>query len=185
MPRTAQLSNLIQRPVRRAAVAVLLASLCAGCAAFTNPVANGIPAHLLPEEYKVCPREGMETIPLTWLRRKPPREYRIEAGDVLAVFIEGILGTRDESPPVNFQESSNRPPSLGYPVPVDESGRILLPLVDSLTVHGMTVSEIKEVVEIAYTSGEESILQPGRTRILVNLLRPRHTRVLVIRRPAD
>jgi protein involved in polysaccharide export with SLBB domain len=151
-----------------------------GCAAWTNPVANGIPVPLLPEELLAEPKEGKVTIPLNFLKRPPADVYRLAAGDVLGVYIEGVLGDRTLPPPVNITEFSNLPPSLGYPLPVREDGRLPLPLVGPLPVQGLTLTEAEQAIIRAYTVTTETI-QPGRARIIVTLVRPRLTRVLVVR----
>ena len=75
-----------------------------GCAAITNPVANGIPARILPPELLAEPVANHVLIPMNLLHRKPPDVHRLASGDVLGICIEGILGRRDEMPPVNFPE---------------------------------------------------------------------------------
>src|SRR5262245_45540535 len=82
-------------PRRTACMYVAATAICAllsGCAALTNPVANGVPAHMLPDELLGESREGYETIPLTLLRQKPVEHYILASGDTLGIFIEGILG---------------------------------------------------------------------------------------------
>ena len=110
---------------RLASFPVLLYCACmAGCAAWSNPVANGIPVRLLPPELLAKSKDELETIPLTLLRQKPPEVYRLAAGDLLGIYIEGVLGKEEELPPVNFPESPELPPSIGYPILVREDGTI-------------------------------------------------------------
>jgi len=164
-----------------AAATVIGLLVLSGCAAFTNPVANGIPVRLLPPEALVEPREDLEPIPLACLKRKPPEKYLLQPGDVLSVFIEGVLGQTDQPPPVNIAEGVGLPPSLGFPVPVREDGTLPLPLIDPVPVQGKTIGQAEKAIVQAFTAGAEPILQPGRARILVTLLRPKLTRVHVIR----
>src|SRR5262245_42599343 len=103
---------------RRRFAAILAATgavALAGCAAVTNPVANGIPVRLLPEELKAETREGFEQIPLTLLRQQPPEAYLLDVGDTLGIFIEGVIGSTDTPPPVNIPDTAELPPSIGYP----------------------------------------------------------------------
>lgn len=152
----------------------------AGCAAWSNPVANGIPVRLLPPELLAKSKDELETIPLTLLRQKPPDVYRLAAGDLLGIYIEGVLGQEDQLPPVNFPQSPELPPSIGYPILVREDGTLPLPLVNPVHVDGMTVGEAEESVKKAYTV-DKQVLLIGEERILVTMIRPRQTRVLVIR----
>ena len=69
---------------------------------------------------------------------------------------------------------------LGYPIPVREDGTVSLPLVNPVSVTGMTVQEAEEAIRKAYTV-TQPILQPGRERILVALQRRRTHHVIVYR----
>lgn len=166
-------------------IATAFALIClalGGCQAITNPVAHGIPVRLLPEELLGEPKGDLETIPLDWLRQPPPDVYRLAAGDIMGVYIDGILGQREQLPPVSSPEG-DLPPAIGLPIPVREDGTIPLPLVAPVNVDGLSVAEAERAIIRAYTVDKE-ILQPDRARILVSLLRPRQTRVLVVRQDA-
>jgi protein involved in polysaccharide export with SLBB domain len=163
-----------------AAAACLLGALGSGCAAVSNPVASGIPARRLPLEFRALPREDEKTIPLPLLREKPPDAYRLGPGDVLGVYIEGILGDRTQPPPVRFAEIGNLPPSTGFPITVQEDGTLSLPLIPPLKVEGMTLIEAREVIHKAYVI-DRNIIQPERERTILSLIRPRQYHVLVVR----
>ncbi|MEM7316399.1 MAG: polysaccharide biosynthesis/export family protein, partial [Planctomycetota bacterium] len=159
---------------------VVICVLMSGCAALTNPVANGIPVRLLPDELLADSYEDMEDIPLTLLRRKPIESYRLATGDVLGVYIEGVLGETDELPPVNFPDVANVEPSIGFPIPIRESGTVPLPLVDPVDVDGLTIEEAEDAIVKAYTVDKE-IIKADEARIIVTLIRPRRATVLVVR----
>jgi hypothetical protein len=163
---------------------ILFCILFSGCAALTNPVAQGIPVRKLPLELLSEPKEGKETIPLTYLRREPPDVYRLDAGDVLGVYIEKILGNPDQPPPITYSDISDLPPSLGYPIPVREDGSLSLPLIKPVQVRGLTVAEAEQKIIAAYTT-DGDIIVPGRERIIVTMFRPREVRVLVIRQDSS
>src|SRR5262249_19713866 len=148
--------------------------------ALTNPVADGLPVHRLPPELLAEPKAGTTTIPLTLLRQEPPPAYRLTPGDVLGVWIEGVLGEKSQAPPVHLSELGGVPPSLGSPGPVREAGTLVLPFVKPVPVRGLTVEEAQEAVRKAYTE-DRQILVPGRERIIVTLLRRRQYHVLVLR----
>ncbi|MFW6171098.1 MAG: polysaccharide biosynthesis/export family protein [Planctomycetota bacterium] len=164
-------------------LAVAIACGLSGCASWSNPVANGIPARLLPFELLAESKEGMERIPLSLLRQKPPKIYRLGPGDMLGLYIDGVTGKEGELPPVNFPRDVNIPPSVGYPLPIRDDGTLPLPLVEPVKVEGMSLTEAQETITKVYTE-KSKVLLPGESPILVTLIRPRHTRVLVIREDA-
>ena len=115
------------------------------------------------------------------LKRRKPQRYILDAGDTLAIFVEGVLGEFDANPPVQFPAAgSDLPPAIGFPVPIRENGTINLPQVGPLNVKGMTIQQVEELLKQKYTGGSQPILQPT-SRILVSMLRERTYRVTVIR----
>lgn len=158
--------------------ALLLSVFLNGCAAI-HPI-KGIPAQYLPSEYKADMRSGKETIDLSLLRQPAPKHYLLDSGDVLGVYIEGVLGQFKDVPPVHFPQSQEVAPSLGYPIPIREDGTISLPLIGSVFARGLTLTQLEDTIRRKYTT-EKSILREGRDRILLSLQKPRSYRVLVIR----
>lgn len=163
---------------------LLLLALCGGCASVSNPTWDAVPVRRLPPEAFAESKEAMRPVALTLLRQKPQSPYRLDSGDILGIWIEGVLGERNQPMPVRFSEQGNVPPSFGYPIPVREDGTIPLPLVDPLNVKGMSVSEAQQALIRVYTGvgpGSKRILKPGQERVIVTLVRPRHYHVLVVR----
>lgn len=157
---------------------LLLMTTLNGCAAF-HPL-KGVPAQYLPSEYKAEERSGKETIDLSLLRQPTPKHYLLDSGDVLGVYIEGVLGQFKEVPPVHFPQTQEVAPSLGYPIPIREDGTISLPLIGVVFARGLTLTQLEETIRRKYTT-EKDILREGRDRILISLQKPRSYRVLVIR----
>lgn len=139
-----------------------------------------IPPNRLPRELLAEPRSDLQKTSLTRLRQDEPDEYRLGPNDTLGIYIETVLGEADQEIPVTMNREDERPPSLGYPVVVSDSGTIDLPFIAPLPVSGLTIDEAREAIRQAYTV-DQKILPEGRDRILVSLLRPRTYRVLVIR----
>ncbi|MCA9214001.1 MAG: polysaccharide biosynthesis/export family protein, partial [Planctomycetales bacterium] len=176
---------------RRCALLTLLTlNLFSGCAALTNPTLNGIPVRRLPTEILTAPRrESRQTIPLSLLRQNAPEEYVLAPGDVLGIYVPGVLPPTGENqplplPPVNLASrfsaaGANLPPSVGYPVEVRKDGTALVPLIAPVTVEGMTLPEAHDAIRTAYLDAE--ILPAERASILVTLMQSRTTRVLVFR----
>ncbi len=164
-------------------ICALAALIQTGCASFSNPVANGIPVRLLPDELLAETKEDYQQIPLTLLRQSRPDQYLLGPRDTLGIYIEGILGTEETAPPVNIPASPDLPPSIGYPFPIRQDGTVSLPYVGAVEVAGLTVEDAEKKVVAIYS--EKDILRVEDKRILVTLLRPRHIRVLVLREDAQ
>lgn len=172
---------LNQSPIPRSYLFLATAMLLfTGCASITNPVANGVPAHLLPDELLAEPREELRQIPPSWLQSQPELPYRLDTGDILGVYIEGYLGNPNQLPPINFPDVGDVPPSFGYPFPVREDGTVTLTEVNSINVRGMTVKEAEEAITKAYTE-DKQLIQKGKVPIIVTLVLPRRARILVVR----
>jgi hypothetical protein len=163
----------------RAAAGLSLCVVLSGCAAITNPIADGIPVHILPDELLAESKKDLKPISLALLRQQYPETYQLAAGDILGVYIEGVLGEADTPPPVNIAEGTNLPPSIGYPIPVRQDGTVPMPLIDPVSVAGMTVAQAEKAIVAAYEA--KKILKLEDRRVLVTLMRPRQTRVLVMR----
>ena len=153
----------------------------AGCAAF-HPM-NGVPARYIPDDMKIGRRNGQRTIDLSLLSQKPHLVHLVDSGDVLGIYIGGVLGKIDENPQVQIPQNSDYQPAAGVPVTVREDGTISLPMIKALSVRGLTTRETEEAIRLAYTNHDagKEFLRPERERILVSLQRPRQTHVMVVR----
>jgi len=176
--RTANRKNTFAR--RYAHWLAIAGLLMAGC----NATRNSTPAPCIMEPgIFEAPRGSKERIDLTRLQQQRPAEYMLGPRDVLGIYVEGVLGTSEQAPPVHYSSQEGTPPSLGYPVPVREDGTLALPLVTPIDVTGLTLAETEQRITRAYTV-EKQILQPGRDRIIVTLMEPRTYQVLVVREDA-
>lgn len=163
-----------------ASLACLLAVALSGCTSLLSPI-TGIPAHRLPPTFLAQPKNNLVPIDISRLRQEPPREYLVDADDILGIYIEGVLGAAEEAPPVHMPDkNSDLPPSIGFPIPVREDGTLPLPLIPPINVKGLTMAQIENAIRRAYTI-ENRILQPGKDRIIVTLMKERTYRVIVMR----
>jgi hypothetical protein len=71
-------------------------------------------------------------------------------------------------------------PAVGLPMEVSLEGTLALPLIPPLKVEGLTLPEASEQIRRAYAV-DRKILEQGRERILISLIRPRVNRILVVR----
>lgn len=151
-----------------------------GCTSILSPI-RGIPVRMLPPQFLWRPRSEMIPLDLYNLTRKQPKEYELDAGDLLAVFIEGVTGEPDAIVPTHFPEKgSDLSPVTGYPFPIRDDGTISLPLIPAINVSGMTLTKLEEKVRDEYTV-KRKILVPGRDRITIGIIKERTTRVVVVR----
>jgi len=173
--------------------AALLAMLCilqAGCVTWTS---HAVPVYRLPLSERFSSPLDYAPIDLSLLRQDPPPEHLVGAGDVLSIYVYGVLPPAiDEAPivqpPFNIGSEYYPPygalrlPAMGIPLEVEHNGQLTLPIVGSLPVEGLTITAVRERILAAYQQAE--VLQEGRERVTVSLLRPRVSRVLVIREDA-
>ena len=167
---------------------LLCCLLLTGCAALTNPVADGVRARRLPPELVEPPKDPEEAVPLSLLGQPPPDPYRLAPGDVLGVWIESVLGDRNVPPPIHVapqvmpRDQRKLTPALGYPVPVEDDGTVHLPLVDPIAVHHLSLAEAREAIRKVYMA--KQLLPAGRERVHVTLMQPRQYQVVVLRQEA-
>ena len=158
---------------------VATASLSGGCAALTNPVADGIPVRRLPAEVLGRPKADLRAIPLNALQQREPDPYRLDKGDVLAIIADNVIAPPTAQPPVKLPDQLNNTAALGYPTPVTEDGTITIPYVDPINVKGLSVQEAEKAVRDAIFYGKK-LLQPDQ-RVSVQLLQKRRYQITVVR----
>lgn len=171
-------ANATLRRLQATSVALLLWSLC-GCAALHS--LDGHNSDELSMTYRLPSRSPQRTIDLSLLRQNPPAEHLVDAGDILGIYIEGVLDNPEKSPPVYIPNDTNGDPSLGFPLRVDADGTISLPMLDPLYVRGLTVGQVRQLIRETYTQGDRAVLQPGQDHIHVTLQKPRNYQIIVIR----
>ncbi|QEF98738.1 Polysaccharide biosynthesis/export protein [Stieleria maiorica] len=168
----------------KAAAATLLAGSLTGCSALTQPI-EGVPADRLPPQYFAEPKNDLVPVDISELALEPPREYLIGPDDILGVYIEGVLpfnppNAPPEPPPVNFPDAeSTLPPSIGYPIAVQEDGTLALPLIEPLNVDGLTLDQVRDAIRDAYIDND--ILRPEKARPIVTIIQERTIDVIVVR----
>jgi protein involved in polysaccharide export with SLBB domain len=174
---------------KRLALLLLLLASC-GCASLTNPVADAIPVREVPDELLAPSRNDEVTIPLNQLSLPADTVYRVAPGDVLGIWIEGILGATNLPPPLHIsttplpRDQRRVAPAVGYPIAVEPDGTIALPMIDPLPVTGLTLADIQKALKVEYAV-KRKLLKAGHESILVSLLQPRQIRVLVLRQESS
>ena len=174
-----------RRRRRAMALAATLATVVlGGCTTLTQPI-SGVPVNRLPPQFFAPPKNNLVPVDISLLSSEPPREYQIDKGDILGVYVEGVLpfnppNVTPEPPPVNFPDAnSSLPPSIGFPIAVQEDGTLSLPLIEPVEVRGLTLDQVREKVRDAYI--ESDILRPEKARPIVSLIKERTYNVIVVR----
>lgn len=177
--------TFLRSAFRAAATLAAIVPGLAGCAAVTNPVADGVPVRLVPPELLAAPTPPGDPIPLNFLRQPAVAEHRLDRGDVLGAYVEGYLGEKNVALPVHVgapvypRDQYRQAASAGYPVPVRDDGTIDLPGAGSVSVRGMTVGQARDAIRDLYV--RKGLLKPELARIFVTLIEPRRYTVVVLR----
>ncbi len=172
------------RSVLKAIATGVVVTAATGCTTLTQPI-DGVPANRLPQEFFAEPKNDLVPVDISLLSLEPPRDYLLSKGDILGVYIEGVLpfnppNTPPEPPPVNFPDKeSTLPPSIGYPIAVQDDGTLALPLIEPLNVDGLTLEQVRDAIRDAYIDND--ILRPEKARPIVTIIQERTVDVIVVR----
>jgi hypothetical protein len=93
-----------------------------------------------------------------------------------------VLTKENQPVPIQFNQGpqATKAAVQGVPVPVQDDGTILLPLLDPINVKGKTLIETRNML-IDQIVNKKQIVVKGKERVLVDLIQPRKYRVLVVR----
>ena len=176
-------SGLLRWSSKVIAAAVIAGSMT-GCSTLTMPI-DGVPAKRVPSQFFAEPKNDLVPVDISLLTLEPPRDYLIGAGDILGVYVEGVLpfnppNAPPQPPPVNFPDrESTLPPSIGYPIAVQEDGSLALPLIEPLKVEGLTLEQVRDAIRDTYIDND--ILRPEKARPIVTIIQERTIDVIVVR----
>lgn len=164
---------------------VVVGFLSTGCSTITQPI-SGIPARRLPPQFLAQSKNNLVPLDPARLSQEPPREYLLDDGDILGVYIEGILpfvppDRPPEPPPVNFPDATSQlDPSLGYPIAVINDGTIQLPNLEPIKVRGLTIDQTRDLIRKYYLDSE-ILRESSKLQPIVTLMKERTYNVIVIR----
>jgi protein involved in polysaccharide export with SLBB domain len=164
---------------------LLLGGLSTGCSTITQPI-SGIPAKRLPPQFLAQSKNNLIPLDPSRLSQEPPRDYLLDEGDILGIYIEGILpyvppDRPPEPPPVNFPDATSQlDPSLGFPVAVINDGTIQLPNLEPIKVRGLTIDQTRDLIRKYYLDSE-ILKESSRLQPIVTLMKERTYNVIVVR----
>lgn len=125
-------------------------------------------------------RAEMEQINFVKLRMDKPAEELLGPNDVLGIYVAGITGNAEDTPPIHNIGSQTDRPASGYPYMVRSDGTLSLPMLpDPIYVEGMTLVQAEEAIRSAYTLKREIVRADAN--ISVSLIKARTYHVTVIR----
>ncbi len=179
--------RVLTRLLKSFSLASLMAAggMNVGCTSLTQPLA-GIPVRRLPPQFLAQSKSNLVPLDPSRLTQEPPRQYLLDKGDILGIYIEGVLpytptDKPPEPPPVNFpNEKSTLDPSLGFPIVVQENGTIALPSIEPIKVKGMTIEQVTDLIRDAYLKAR-IFTNPARLRPIVTMMKERQYNVVVVR----
>ncbi|MCY3007983.1 MAG: polysaccharide biosynthesis/export family protein [Planctomycetota bacterium] len=163
----------------------LLGMLSVGCSTITQPI-SGIPARRIPPQFLAQSKNNLVSLDPARLSQEPPRDYLLDDGDILGIYIEGILpfvppDRPPEPPPVNFPDATSQlDPSLGFPIAVINDGTIQLPNLEPIKVRGLTIDQTRDLIRKYYLDSE-ILRESSRLQPIVTLMKERTYNVIVIR----
>lgn len=161
---------------------VTVAAMQGGCAALSNPVADGIPVRRLPAEVFGKSRTEQKQIDLTVLKQREPEPYLLDKGDVLAIVAEELIAPANTPLPVRLPDASSPIAATGFPVPVADDGTISIPRLPPLKVKGKSVTEVEQLIKDTATGklGGPELIKPA-ARVSVQLMQKRTYSITVVR----
>lgn len=177
----------LRRSWRGLVTTLILGLGSTGCTSLTQPI-SGVPSNRLPPQFFAEEKNNLVPIDFSLLGQEPPRQYVLDKGDVLGIYVDRVLPFTEPDavpvmPPVNFPtEKSTLPPSTGFPFTVLEDGTISLPLLQPLKVRGLTLDQTRDLIRRAYV--EARILKEDNNQFVspvVTMIRERVYNVVVIR----
>lgn len=187
MQKQTQFQSKLNRWTRRLSSVglLLLGGLSTGCSTITQPI-SGIPAKRLPPQFLAQSKNNLVPLDPSRLSQEPPRDYLLDEGDILGIYIEGILpyvppDRPPEPPPVNFPDATSQlDPSLGFPVAVINDGTIQLPNLEPIKVRGLTIDQTRDLIRKYYLDSE-ILKESSRLQPIVTLMKERTYNVIVVR----
>ena len=78
----------------------------------------------------------------------------------MGIFIDGLLGNFDSSPPVHYPADGSAP-GVGYPVVIEHDGKVSIPILGEVHVAKLTISEARKKITEACTGGKDPLLRSG------------------------
>ncbi len=111
------------------------------------------------------------------IAQKPTGPYLLDNGDILGVYVEGVLPYKPVSgAPANnsFPDGGNSvaDPPLGFPIVVQENGTIALPSIGPISAKGLSVEQVTDLIKKTYLDAKV-FTEPAKLRPIVTIIKKR------------
>ena len=103
--------------------------------------------------------------------------YRLDAGDVVAVIVQGVTVEFNDAPVHMPKEGDGTFPAVGHPMVVLRDGTLPMPLIDPISVRGLTVTQARDKIGRVYK--DQRILKKDNL-VTLSLMRKRTVNVSVL-----
>lgn len=103
--------------------------------------------------------------------------YRLDSGDVVAVIVQGVTGKFSDAPVHMPKDGDGTLPAVGHPLLVLDDGTLPMPLLDPVSVRGMTITQARDAIGKAYK--DQKILKKDNL-VTLSLMRKRTVNVSVL-----
>lgn len=155
---------------------------------------GGITPSQLPAKWLAPSSADLRPVDLTLLRREPLVEHVVRPGDVVGVYVEGIVSGEQLSSGGNElpkyllapegREQQVESPAIGQPILVQTDGRVSLPQIGTILVAGLSLQDAAEAIRSGYI--DQGVLKddPSKSYVQFSLIRQRPNQVLVLREDA-
>jgi protein involved in polysaccharide export with SLBB domain len=153
-------------------------------------VADGVPVRRLPVEILGRPKSDLKPIPLTLLRQRELDPYTLDQGDILAIVADDVIAPAGTQVPSSVGSSNSivsnlnsTLPAIGFPVPVNDDGKISIARLKPIDVRGKTLAEVEELIKDTASGkfGGPELVNRALARVTVQLLQKRTYTVTVVR----
>jgi protein involved in polysaccharide export with SLBB domain len=115
--------------------------------------------------------------------QKSTKQYMLDRGEILGVYIEGLLPYESMDTPAKsaFVSSSDQDPAIGFPIVVQDAGTISLPSIHPpLSVKALKIEQFTEQVRKSLLDAK-IFSNPSRLRPIVTKRKERSYEVIVVR----
>lgn len=119
-----------------------------------------------------APNSGMP-MRVPAVRRTRRSSPRLSPGDTVGFYIPGVLGKTEDGPPIHKDPTGQRPPTMGFPIQIQDDGKVSIPYLGRVAIAGQTIEQAEQTVTKV---GRETNIITDSTPVLVTVIQRVHDR---------